>query len=139
MYHPAQAAESEAPEFDDTPPADVAQRQAITDLCTAWGAWQREAKCIEPQGGRGRSGDIGPAATYTQLLLLNDAVHRQPRTAIDRRVFELYYLHAARNIKCEAARLGISRQHFYRLLWAFEARVYRATTRMAASFGEQPL
>lgn len=103
-------------------------RKTMADLCTAWGVWQREAKCIAPQGGEGRAKHTWPNATYTQLLRLHDAVRSQPATALDRRVFELYHLHAVRNIKAEAARLGISRQHFYRLLWAFECRVYRVAT-----------
>lgn len=110
----------------------MAQRQAITDLCTAWGVWQREANCIAAQGGQGRAGRTGPTASYMDIVSLHTAIQLQPRS-LDRRVFELYYLHAVCNIKCEAARLGISRVHFYRLLWAFQGRVYRMANRVASS------
>lgn len=118
---------------DHQPDADAdtdAERKAITDLCTAWGFWQREANRMTPQGGRVKAGQTGPGATYTQLIQLHDAIQRQP-PAIDRSVFELYHLHDVRNIKAEAERMGISRPHFYRLLRAFEARVYRMARSIA--------
>lgn len=50
----------------------------------------------------------------------------QPAEALDRLAFDAYYLIRARPVKRVALALGVSPQHFYRLLSAFRVRVANA-------------
>jgi hypothetical protein len=59
------------------------------------------------------------------MCALHLAIVTEPATALDRRAFELHYLWAVRDIKRSAAELGIGRQHWYRVVAAFRARVVR--------------
>jgi hypothetical protein len=64
--------------------------------------------------------------TNMELAALYIALVAQPADALDRRVFELHYLHRVRHIKTVAAELGIGRQHWYTLLSGFRRRIYVA-------------
>jgi hypothetical protein len=64
--------------------------------------------------------------TNMELAALYIALVAQPADALDRRVFELHYLHRVKNIKAMAAELGIGRQHWYTLLSGFRRRIYVA-------------
>ena len=57
------------------------------------------------------------------LAALHLAILGQPRDALDTQVFHAYYGERKTVIKRTADEIGISRQHFYRLLKAFCTRV----------------
>lgn len=97
-------------------------------LCEAWADWCRAgslADAAEPP--RRRSTDHA-APSLAAILALHLAVVSQPAAALDRLVFEIHYLHGARHIKAEAARLGISRPHWYRLVADFRRRIQASLT-----------
>lgn len=73
-----------------------------------------------------------PVVGYITLMAYNLAVQAQPN-ALDKDVFTSHYLRGCSNIKAEAARLGVSRRHYYRLLDAFLARTNQAAQQIALS------
>lgn len=113
--------------------------QALNELCMAWAAWCRTRRFYGPPPqqaamlGRlssmssptGRADPDAPCSA--ELAALHLAVIAQPADALDRQVFELHYVWRVRNIKAAASELGISRQHWYRLLRAFRRRVCLAS------------
>ena len=69
----------------------------------------------------------GPdAANSPEIMALHLAYLGQP-DALDRRVFELYYVHRIRPIKRAADALEISRRHFYTVLRDFRRRLRMAS------------
>ncbi|MFN3495366.1 MAG: hypothetical protein ACK40L_12745, partial [Hydrogenophaga sp.] len=75
----------------------------------------------------------GPdAPCNARLAALHLAIIGQPREALDTRVFWLYYGERTAYIKTAAEALGISRNHFYRLLRAFSQRVIAAANLIEA-------
>lgn len=69
-------------------------------------------------------------------MAFNLAVQAQPN-AIDKDVFMGHYLRGCSNIKSEAARLGIGRPHYYRLLNAFLGRSYQSAQQIASQITSQ--
>lgn len=65
-----------------------------------------------------------------RMAALHLAIIGQPRDALDTRVFWLYYGERTAYIKTAAEALGISRNHFYRLLRAFSQRVIAAANQI---------
>lgn len=63
------------------------------------------------------------AKCSASMAALHLAIKGQPENALDCRVFWLHYGERSANIKAVADMLGISRQHYYRLLRAFCQRV----------------
>lgn len=125
---------------DDVPPGQIEQDRDLDALCDAWAHWCRTRRFYGPapmnasvlgklsgksQAPREPGGPDAPCSA--ELAALHLAVIAQPREALDRKVFELHYLWSVRNIKAAAAQLGISRQHWYRLLGDFRRRVYAAS------------
>lgn len=118
---------------DDAMPQDAEQ---LHELCETWSHWSRTrrfygqppvtANVLGKLTTRTRAWSRGApdALCSADMAALHLAIQAQPREALDRRVFELYYLYRVRNIKAAAAELGVSRQHFYTLLRAFQRRVY---------------
>lgn len=113
---------------------------ALNELCVAWAAWCRTRRFYGPaplSGSLlGRLSSKNPpklrvggpdAPCSAELAALHLAVIAQPASALDRRVFELHYLWSVRNIKAASSELGISRQHWYRLLRDFRRRVHAAS------------
>lgn len=120
-------AEDEAP---DVQPGD----DQLDELFEQWSAWCRSRRYFAPPAASGGvlgkiSGKTRPsrlppdAKCSTNLSALHLAIIGQPKDALDTKVFWAYYGHRAAHIKQAAAVLGISRQHFYRLLRAFGKRV----------------
>jgi hypothetical protein len=72
------------------------------------------------------------------MCALHLAIVTEPATALDRRAFELHYLWAVRDIKRSAAELGIGRQHWYRVVAAFRARVMRRAMGLVSGGGHGP-
>jgi hypothetical protein len=78
--------------------------------------------------GSGRPSHGGPdAIAGADLMAFHLAFLAQPEDALDRRVFELHYYRRVRNVKAAAALVGVSRQHWYRLVRDCRQRVYMAS------------
>jgi hypothetical protein len=112
-------------------------------LFEQWSAWCRTRRYFVPPSSMGNIlGQLrGPsrpsrqppnAKCSTNMAALHLAIKGQPEESLDTRVFWLYYGERAGNIKQAAYVLGISRQHFYRLLRAFTARVLIAAKQIEA-------
>lgn len=114
-------------------------------LCEGYARWRARCRLWGPpplaagtlgrltRVGRAGQGDGPDAACSSLLSALHMAVVSQPIDALDRQVFELYYVYRVRNIKAVATELGVGRRHFYRLLVAFRARVCRAAAEIEAA------
>lgn len=63
------------------------------------------------------------AKCSASMAALHLAIKGQPEDALDSKVFWLHYGERVSNVKVVADSLGISRQHYYRLLTAFCRRV----------------
>lgn len=129
-------------EVDDMPTGaeELIQQKDLDMLCNAWSSWVRSRRLyVKPSApvsllgklttkSSGRSQSDGPnAIASAELMAFHLALLGQPAEALDRRVFELHYFWGVRNIKAAASELGISRQHWYRLVSSFRARVYLAS------------
>lgn len=121
--------------------AERQQQAGMDELFEAYGQWCRTrgffgpppvkgnmlGKLTSKSRARGKTG--GPdAACSAQLSALHLAVIAQPAEALDRKVFTLHYLYNVASVKQCADVLGISRQHWYRLLRAFRSRVSSSAT-----------
>lgn len=140
---PPLAATAPPADADDDEPLSAEERedgQNLNELCEAWARWCHTRRLyVKPsapvsllgklrQPGTGRSSSGGPdAANSAQLSAFHLAVLAEPESALDRRVFELHYYWQVRNVKSAAADLGISRQHWYRLLRDFRVRAHRSS------------
>lgn len=118
--------------------------QDLDELFEAWSAWCRTRRYFVPaqSGGnilgkmRGSSRPLRqpPDAKCSSFMpALHLAILGQPRESLDARVFWAYYGDRTTHIKATAYVLGISRQHFYRLLRAFGRRVYIAAKQIEAA------
>ncbi len=129
--------------IDDDEVIDAVEAAADSDrneLCERWARWCETrrfyVKPSVPPSLLGRLRSKGPsrpssggpdALADPALMALHLAVLGQPAEALDRQVFELYYRWRVANVKAAAAALGISRQHFYRVLRDFRRRVVNAS------------
>lgn len=129
-----EAANDAAPDMD-----------TMHDLFEQWSHWSRTRRYFAPAPSSGNilgklssksrafSKTGGPDAPCSvEMSALHLAILGQPREALDTRVFLAYYSERAAYIKQAAAELGISRQHFYRLLRAFCGRVHAAAKQIEA-------
>lgn len=104
-------------------------------LAYAWGKWVRDSMgSVSGVGRSARKHDQLPQISFVMLTAFGVAYAAQP-DGIDKEVFKAQFLRGADNIKCEAARLGISRQHYYRLLASFLERTYSAAVQIACNIG----
>lgn len=131
---------------------DNKQENARLDaLCCQWVVWCHSRRYYGPapvsgtilgklSGSSKRGMPGGPdAACGAELAAFHLAVISQPQ-ALDRFAFEYHYLHQAnRNIKVHAAKLGVSRSHWYRLIKSFTRRVYAASREIAEFQTSRPL
>ncbi len=134
---PAPVAEAEEP---DTLPAEDGH---LHELFEQWSAWSRTRRYYAPPPTSGtilgklasktRPLSSGPpdAACNMDLAALHLAILGQPRDALDTHVFYVYYVYRPVHIKRAAEALGISRQHFYRLLKSFCTRVHAVSQDIA--------
>lgn len=126
--------DTDLPDDDDrdaSPNADA----DLHELFEAWSHWSRTRRyyCPPPPSGtilgkmssktRAFSGGPPDAKCNMDLAALHLAILGQPRDALDTQVFHAYYGERKTVIKRTADEIGISRQHFYRLLKAFCTRV----------------
>ena len=131
-----------APIESDEPPALNARDRDLDVLCEQWVAWCRTRRLYGPAPISGTvlgklSGSTRPvvpvdASCSAELAAFHIAYIGQPQEALDRQVFDAYYVHRVKPIKRVADALGISRQHFYALLAAFRVRVARSAKAIAA-------
>lgn len=118
---------------------DLADVADLDDLFERWSYWRATRRFyVPPQAVGNILGKMsaksrpfrktgGPdAPCSTTLSALHLAILGQPMDAMDTKVFWLYYGYRTMHIKQVAAELGISRQHFYRLLKSFGVRVVTA-------------
>lgn len=143
MNHPTRfAATAAAATEDDAIDVQPGDDQ-MHELFEAWSAWCRTRRFYAPPANVGSIlGQLrGPsrpsrqppsAACSTSMPALHLAIKGQPEDALDTRVFWLYYGERTGNVKQAAYVLGISRQHFYRLLRAFGQRVLIAAKQIEA-------
>lgn len=131
-----------APIENDEPPALNQHDQDLDALCEQWLAWCRTRHLYGPAPISGTvlgklSGKTRPvvpvdAICSAELAAFHIAYIGQPQDALDRQVFDAYYIRRTRPIKRVAESLGISRQHFYALLAAFRVRVAQSAKAIAA-------
>jgi hypothetical protein len=145
----AAPAPGDSDEDDDDLAADGEQLDAEAHLherCCAWAAWVCTRRLytkpslpisvlgkLTVRGTAGAPTGGRDAIASAELMAFHLAVLGQPADSLDRRVFELHYYWRVRNVKAAAAELGISRQHWYRLVRDFRARVFIASKEIFAS------
>ncbi len=133
-----------APEQNEDDVIDVQDGDDdMHQLFEAWSAWSRTRRYFAPPASMGnilgqlrgasRPSRLPPnAKCSTSMAALHLAIKGQPEDALDTKVFWLYYGERASNVKNAAYVLGISRQHFYRLLRSFGQRVMIAAKQIEA-------
>ena len=132
------------PESAEVGEAQTDRDRSLHDLCESWVAWQYSRRLFGPKPLKGNIlGKLGAtrtmsrtvggpdAACSAQLSAFHIAYTCQPQ-ALDRQVFEAYYVHRIKPIKLAADALSVSQPHFYRLLSAFRQRVARAAEAIQA-------
>lgn len=131
------AAADEAPDLSS-------HDRAIHELCERWVNWQRTRRLYGPKPltgtilGRLSGTSMRPlhpdgpdAISSAELSAFHIAYTCQP-DALDKRVFDAYYVHRVKPVKAAAAALGIGRAHYYTVLRDFSRRVARAADAIAA-------
>ena len=123
---------------DDQEPATTIEDSDLDDLCERWVSWCSTRRFYAPAPNyvnilgqmSGTTKPVRPggpdAANSPEIMALHLAYLGQP-DALDRRVFELYYVHRIRPIKRAADALEISRTHFYTVLRDFRRRLRMAS------------
>lgn len=125
-----------APHSEDCPSADVDEQRDLDALCEQWVRWKATRRFYAPpskigsilgqlSGSRTRplASDGPNAICSAELAAFHIAYASQP-DALDKRVFDMYYVHRVAPVKTAAAALNISRSHFYLVLADFRKRVY---------------
>lgn len=115
------------------------EQSNLDDMCERWVGWCRSRRLYGPppsfvsilgqlSGSRTRPMRPGgpDAAVSAELAAFHIAYTCQP-DALDKRVFDLYYVHRVKPIKAAAEALGISRKHYYVVLSEFRSRVFMAS------------
>lgn len=137
------AATAPAPDDDVEPEASDEQRD-LDQLCERWVAWKATRRFYGPSPNMGsilgqlsgtRTRPLrtdGPnAACSAELAAFHLAYTCQP-DALDKQVFDLYYVHRVAPVKVAASALKISRKHFYSVLGDFRKRLYCAAQSILA-------
>ncbi|MEQ6306680.1 hypothetical protein ABN448_05635 [Delftia acidovorans] len=137
------AATAPAPDDDVDPEASDEQRD-LDQLCERWVAWKATRRFYGPSPNMGsilgqlsgtRTRPLrtdGPnAACSAELAAFHLAYTCQP-DALDKQVFDLYYVHRVAPVKVAASALRISRKHFYSVLGDFRKRLYSASQSILA-------
>lgn len=126
----------------EEPTAMDARDRDLDLLCEQWVAWCRTRRLYGPApisgtilgklSGSTRAMAPVDARCSPLLSAFHIAYTCQPRDALDRQVFDFYYVHRVKPIKRAADALGVSRRHFYSLLAAFRIRVANAAEAIQA-------
>ena len=130
---------------DDVAPALDDQQRDLDDLCERWVNWCRSRRLYGPKPitgtilGRMSGCSMRPMAaggpdaiSSAELSAFHIAYTCQP-DALDKRVFDLYYVHRVKPVKAAAAALGIGRAHFYTVLSDFRRRVAHSAEAIVCS------
>ena len=125
-----------APQTDEAPAEDSEEQRDLDALCEQWVRWKATRRFYAPpskigsilgqlSGARTRPlrTDGPDAICSAELAAFHIAYVSQPE-ALDKVVFELYYVHRVVPVKKAAGTLGISRSHFYYLLKGFRLKAY---------------
>jgi hypothetical protein len=131
------AAADEAPDLSS-------HDRAIHELCERWVNWQRTRRLYGPKPltgtilGRLSGTSMRPlhpdgpdAISSAELSAFHIAYTCQP-DALDKRVFDAYYVYRVKPVKAAAAALGIGRGHYYEVLRNFSRRVAAAAKAIEA-------
>ncbi len=141
----AQRLAAPAPAQDDeTEIRQSDEQQDLDELCERWVRWKSTRRLFGPPPTMGsvlgqlsgtRSRPLkqgGPDAFCSaEMAALHLAYLCQP-DALDKRVFDLYYVHRVAPVKAAAAALEISRKHFYTVLGDFRKRLHSASLAILA-------
>ena len=140
-----------APHPEEVSVEDSEELQDLDALCEQWVHWKATRRFYAPpskigsilgqlSGARTRAmkSDGPDAPCSAELAALHLAYTCQP-DALDKRVFDLYYVHRVAPIKSAAAALGISRSHFYLVLSDFRRRLYRTSQVILRENVENPI
>ena len=128
----------------EAPPEMSDEQRDLDDLCERWVHWKASRRLFGPpptmgsvlgqlSGTRTRPLKQGgpDAICSAELAALHVAYTCQP-DALDKRVFDLYYVHRVAPVKAAAAALAISRKHFYAVLGDFRKRLHSAAQAILA-------
>jgi len=143
-YVDGQRVAAVAPDVDqDSTPELTGQDRSLDLLCEQWVSWCRTRRLYGPAPitgtllGRMTGGSSRPvraegidAISSAELAAFHIAYTCQP-DALDKRVFDLYYVHRIKPVKSAAAALGIGKSHFYNVLAEFRRRVHTASLKIA--------
>ena len=148
ITRPLSATAPEAAEHTEHTEPQTDRDRTLHDLCESWVSWQRSRRLFGPKPLKGsilgklsstrampRNTGGPDAPCSAQLSAFHIAYTCQP-DAMDKRVFDAYYVHRIKPIKSAAAALGIGRAHFYTLLRDFSRRVASAAQAIAADNAE---
>ena len=143
------AAPAPASQDDDSAPVLSGQDRDLHALCERWVSWCFTRRLYGPKpltgtilgrlsgcGMRPMSTDGANAISSAELSAFHIAYTCQP-DAIDKQAFDLYYLRRAKPVKTVAGALGVSRQHFHRMVNDFRRRVAHAADAIAAENQQQ--
>ena len=116
----------------------------IHRLCEDWVVWGRTRRLYGPKPTPGTilgrlSGcnarplvSGGPDAICSAEMAAFHLAYVSQPDALDKRVFDLYYVHRVAPVKTAAAALNISRKHFYSVLSDFRKRLHMASQSILA-------
>lgn len=138
-----------APASDDDHEGDRAAAELelqpdLHALCERWALWVRTRRLFVPPSlppsllgrlarkGTSRGGDGPDAELSAEMSAFHLAYLSQPIDSLDRKAFELHYYWRVHHIKLAACELGVSRQHWYRLIAAFRSRTYQQSLHVLA-------
>lgn len=132
-----------AQDDSDSLPHQEGRDRDLDALCEGWVQWCRTRRFYGPTPLRGTVlGRLSGSSTRpmvavdaicsAEMAAFHIAYTCQPPEALDRQVFDAYYVHRIKPVKRVADALGVSRQHFYALLTAFRVRVANAAENVMA-------
>lgn len=132
----ASPAPGQADADDDlSAPATIDADHNLDQLCEHWVHWRRTRRYYAPPptyinllGQMTRTSRPlhtgGPNAPASAKMMAWHLAWMGQPDALDKRVFDLYYVHRIRPVKRAAVALAISRQHFYAVLRDFRRRLH---------------
>lgn len=139
-----------APQNHDPDPEATQEQQDLDALCEQWVRWKATRRFYAPPAKMGSIlGQLSGARTRplrtdgpdaicsAELAAFHIAYVSQP-DALDKRVFDLYYVHRVAPVKTAAAALNISRKHFYSVLGDFRKRLHLASQGILAEKTDLP-